>query len=104
MKALSVVCHPHLATILGFVSPPSDDDLATRLSLVLPVFSPTTLEAWMPSLPRDSRPKQAIVLSQVAKGVAFLHARGIVHGALDATTVLIEDREYDGYVFVCVCV
>ena len=79
--------------------PPSRDDVAARLSVVLPVYAPMTLKVWM-DFPSMLGPlsvdfdegRLLAMLAQVAKGVAFLHSRELVHGALDATTVLVEDR------------
>ena len=97
VQALSTVHHPNLATILGYLPSPSADD---RLAFVISVYTPITLAAWMDSSamlgPYTEKlyVKRLTVLGHVAKGVAFLHSRGVVHGAIGTSTVLIEDRRY----------
>lgn len=96
VRALSSIRHPNLATILGYlpVSANPDDGLA----LVIPVYAPTSLAAWIDSpamlgpYTEELYVERLTVLGQVAKGVAFLHSRGVVHGAMDSTMVLIEAR------------
>ena len=98
VQGLATIHHPNLAAILGCVASPQSD--TSGLALVVPVYAPVTIATWINSAMLgpytvERYTKRLTVLAQTAKGVAFLHSRGVVHGALDATTVLVEDRRYE---------
>ena len=95
---LAAIHHPNLSNMLGVIAPPDDREAALRL--VLPVYAPLTLAAWLRG-PRmigpytdDRYTMRLTVLAHVAKAVAFLHSHDLAHGTLDTTTVLVEDRRW----------
>ncbi|KAI0820557.1 hypothetical protein BC628DRAFT_1397178 [Trametes gibbosa] len=80
--------HPNVLELLGASSASSDPPWF----FVSPYYRNGSLVSYLKSLPSLDLIDPLKMIHQVAKGMAYLHSRGVLHGDLKASNVLVDDR------------
>ena len=84
-NTLALLNHPHIGRIFGFVR----ND--TGVYLVMEFLEGETLEAWLKKQISD-RPDVALDLfGQIISAIGFAHDRGVIHGCLKPSSILVSD-------------
>ncbi|KAF1994520.1 hypothetical protein P154DRAFT_539530 [Amniculicola lignicola CBS 123094] len=80
--------HPNIVTMLGLATDNERQHANRSIGFVLE-WAPWNLATYLTS--RDPKPWEfkRVVISDIAKGVAFLHLHGVVHGDLKAENILL---------------
>ncbi|KAI8992697.1 hypothetical protein BD414DRAFT_481927 [Trametes punicea] len=80
--------HPNVLELLGASSASSDPPWF----FVSPYYRNGSLVSYLKGLPSLDSVDLLKMIHQVAKGMAYLHFRGVLHGDLKAANVLVDDR------------
>ncbi|MBX2799280.1 MAG: serine/threonine protein kinase [Myxococcales bacterium] len=76
--------HPNIVRVLEIL------DVDGRLGLVLEYVDGPSLDRWLQTKPVPDIASRQLVATQIVEGVAYAHARGLVHRDLKPTNVLLE--------------
>lgn len=80
--------HPNVLELLGASSASSDPPWF----FVSPYYRNGSLVTYLKGLPSLDGVDLLKMIHQIAKGMAYLHGRGILHGDLKAANVLVDDK------------
>ncbi|KAL1938386.1 hypothetical protein VTO73DRAFT_11626 [Trametes versicolor] len=80
--------HPNVLELLGASSASSDPPWF----FVSPYYRNGSLVTYLKGLPSLDGVDLLKMIHQIAKGMAYLHGRGILHGDLKASNVLVDDK------------
>lgn len=88
MSIWKTLQHPNVLELLGASSASSDPPWF----FVSPYYRNGSLVTYLKGLPSLDGVDLLKMIHQIAKGMAYLHGRGILHGDLKAANVLVDDK------------
>ncbi|EQC29312.1 TKL protein kinase [Saprolegnia diclina VS20] len=87
MLSLFVLESPQLATVLAVA-----DANSHRPKIVVEFFEAGALASWLHESPAWHETEALQIAADVAQGLAYLHARGCVHGALHPSNIMLTPQ------------